>query len=127
MDGASGVLEGLPPRLWTYFERMELSEGTKLISQGESPGDVFVLESGRFRVERMPEGTQIQLSTVLPGVMVGEIALYTAVPRTADVVAEIPRVVLRLSRESIKRMDAEEPVSRLRAPPLVRDDAGRNA
>jgi SulP family sulfate permease len=41
--------------------------------------------------------------------MVGEIALYTAAPRTADVVAESPSVVLWLSRASIERMEAEEP------------------
>jgi SulP family sulfate permease len=41
--------------------------------------------------------------------MVGEIGLYTDVPRTADVVAETPSVVLRLSRGSIERMEAEEP------------------
>jgi SulP family sulfate permease len=51
----------------------------------------------------------MRLRTVLPGVVVGEIAMYTGVPRTADVVAETPRVVLRLSRASIERMEAAEP------------------
>jgi CRP-like cAMP-binding protein len=52
------VLDGLPPRLWEYFERVALTEGTRLIGQGESPDDVFVLESGRLRVELViPEGT----------------------------------------------------------------------
>jgi SulP family sulfate permease len=110
VDVSNEVLAGLPPRLWTYFERLSMAEGTTLISQGESPDDVFVLESGRLRVELVtPEGTEMRLSTVLPGVMVGEIGLYTDVPRTADVVAETPSVVLRLSRASIERMEAEEP------------------
>ena len=47
----------------------------------------------------------MRLRTVLPGVVVGEIAMYTGVPRTADVVAETPSVVLRLSRASIERME----------------------
>ena len=51
----------------------------------------------------------MRLSTVLPGVVVGEIALYTAAPRTADVVAETPSVVLRISRASIERLEADEP------------------
>jgi SulP family sulfate permease len=57
----------------------------------------------------MPDGTTMRLSTVRPGVVVGEMALYTGVPRTADVVAETPSVVLRLSRASIERMEAEDP------------------
>ena len=49
-----------------------------LIRQDEPPGDVFVLESGRLRVEMVtPEGTRMRLRTVLPGVVVGEIAMYT--------------------------------------------------
>ena len=55
-----------------------------------------------------PEGTRIRLEPP-PGVVVGEIALYTGAPRTADVVAEGPSVVLRFSREAIARMEAEEP------------------
>ena len=71
---------------------------------------MFVLESGRLRVELVtPEGTQMRVSTVLPGVMVGEIALYTGAPRTADVVAETASVVLRLNRASIERIEEEEP------------------
>jgi SulP family sulfate permease len=108
--GRSEALAGLPPRLWDYFEQVPLDEGATLIGQGDPPDDVFVLESGRLRVELVTaEGTQMRVSTVLPGVMVGEIALYTGAPRTADVVAETPSVVLRLGRAAIERMEAEEP------------------
>ncbi len=79
-------------------------------STAPGQGQVFVLESGQLRIEFVtPEGRRMRLSTVRPGVMVGEIALYTGVPRTADVVAETPCVVLRLSRASIERMEAQEP------------------
>ncbi|MGZ5319767.1 MAG: cyclic nucleotide-binding domain-containing protein, partial [Actinomycetota bacterium] len=65
---------------------------------------------GRLRVElSTPEGERRRLSTVRPGVVVGEVALYTGVPRTADVIAETPCVVLGLSRASIERLEADEP------------------
>jgi SulP family sulfate permease len=108
--GRSAALAGLPERLWDRFEQHDLPEGAVLITQGASPDDVWVLESGRLRIEmRSAHGTQVRLSTVLPGVMVGEIALYTGAPRTADVVAETPSVVLRLGRDEIDRLEAEEP------------------
>jgi sulfate permease, SulP family len=56
-----------------------------------------------------PDGGPVRLSTVRPGVVVGEVALYTEVPRTADVVAETPSVVLVLSRATIERLEVEEP------------------
>jgi len=109
-SGSGDALGGLPPHLSTYLERMPLQEGTVLIRQDDAPEDVFVLASGRLSVEMVtPEGTRMRLRSVRPGVVVGEIAMYTGVPRTANVVAETPSVVLRLSRASIERMEAEEP------------------
>ncbi len=87
-----------------------MPDGTVLLHQDDPPGDVYVLESGRLGVETVtPEGTRLRLRTLRPGVVVGEITLYTGVPRTADVVAEVPSVVLRIGRESIERLEAEEP------------------
>jgi len=110
VDESVAGLDGLPRGLSVYLDRMTLPVGTILLHQAEPPGDVFVLESGRLGVETVTaEGKRMRLRTVRPGVVVGEIALYTGVPRTADVVAETRCVVLRFSRESIARMEAEEP------------------
>ncbi len=108
--GSSDGPPGPPPGLRTYFERLPLAQGTVLIRQDEQPDDVFVLESGRLQVEMVtPEGRRVRLRTMLPGVVVGEIAMYTGLPRTAAVVAETPSVVLRLSRRSIERIEVTEP------------------
>jgi SulP family sulfate permease len=109
-EGTDDALADMPPGLMTHLSRETLAEGAVLIHQGEPPDDLFVLESGQLQVAMMtPEGTRVRLRTVLPGVVVGEIAMYTGASRTADVVAEIPSVVLRLSRASIERMEATEP------------------
>jgi SulP family sulfate permease len=103
-------LDGLPPGLAAHLERVSVPEGTVLIHRDEPPGDIYVLESGRLGVEAVTaEGGRIRLRTLRPGVVVGEIALYTGGARTADVVAEVPSVVLRITRESIERLEAEEP------------------
>jgi SulP family sulfate permease len=108
-DASTEALAGLPTGLRTYLERESLPAGTLLIRQDEPPDDVFVLESGVLSVKMVtPEGTRMRLRTVRPGVVVGEVALYSGVPRTADVVAETPCVVLRLSRASIEQMEATE-------------------
>jgi SulP family sulfate permease len=108
--GEGDPLSGLPERLGAYLERQAVPQGTVLIRQGEPPGDVYVLQSGRLSVEATtPEGTRMRLSSMTPGVMVGEVALYLGQPRTADVIAEVPSVVLRLSRASIARMETEDP------------------
>ena len=104
------ALAGMPSGLRAYLERMELPDGTVLLRQGESPDDVYVLETGRLRVETVTErGTRMRLRTLRPGVVVGEVAMYSGEPRTADVVAEGPSVVLRLGRGSIERIEAGDP------------------
>jgi len=112
---ASGTDDGsaeLPPHLEAYLERRSIPEGAVLIHQGDAPDDVFVLESGRLRVEwATSDGGRVRLNTVRPGAMVGEVALYTGLPRSADVIAELPSVVLTLSRASIQRLEAEEPAT----------------
>jgi SulP family sulfate permease len=106
----SAAIAGLPADVWDRFERITLAEGAVLIEQGSTPDDVFVLEAGRLRIEMTtPQGARVRLSTVLPGVMVGEIALYTGADRTADVVAETPSVVRRLGVGELERIEREEP------------------
>jgi SulP family sulfate permease len=113
LDGAEADGEAparVPARLLPLLERMELTEGTVLIRQNEPSGDVFILESGRLAVElETGEGTRMRLRTMRPGVVVGEVAYYTGERRTADVMAETPSVVLRLTRDVIERVEAEDP------------------
>jgi sulfate permease, SulP family len=107
---AGGRPDGLPAGLAAHLERISLGEGDVLLHQDDPPGDVFVLESGRLGVEaKTPQGTRVRLRTLRPGVVVGEVTLYTGVPRTADVVAESEAVVLRIGRDAIERLEAEEP------------------
>jgi SulP family sulfate permease len=81
-----------------------------LIKQGDTPDDLFLLESGRLRAELVtPDGHRVRLRLMRPGVVVGEVAMYMGIPRTADVVTEVPSVVLRLDRKAIERMEAQEP------------------
>jgi sulfate permease, SulP family len=103
-------LAGLPASLVGYLERMSIPEGTVLIRQGDPPDDLYVLESGRLRIELMTrEGTRVRLNTVRSGVVVGEVALYTGAPRTAEVVAETQSVVLRLRRATIEEIGSTDP------------------
>jgi SulP family sulfate permease len=108
LDG--DALAGMPVGLRPYLERVELPHGTVLIRQDEPPDDVYVVGSGRLSVEmETADGTRMRLRTVNAGVVVGEVAIYTGVPRTADVVAETPSVVYRLSGAAIERMESEDP------------------
>jgi SulP family sulfate permease len=103
--------DGLPSGLAPYMERVAVSEGTVVLRQEDPAGDLYVLAEGRLAVETVTrEGRRVRLRILRPGAVVGELAFYTGAPRTADVVAESPCVVLRCSREQIARIEADDPI-----------------
>ena len=74
---------------------VDVSDGERLITQGD-PGDRFyVLAAGSLRVER--DGTRLRDVTE-PGEGVGEIAILRDVPRTASVFATGPSTLLAIDR-----------------------------
>jgi SulP family sulfate permease len=110
VEGSSDGAAGMPPALAGRLERLELAAGSVLIRRDEPSDDLFVVESGRLGIETVTsEGTRMRLRTVRPGMVVGEVAMYTGTARTADVVAETPSVVLRLRRAELERLEAEDP------------------
>ena len=109
-DVVAEARAGMPLRLADYLRREAVAEGEVLIAQDTPPGDVFVLESGSLTVvTETAAGMHVRLATIRPGVVVGEIAMYTGVRRMADVVAATPVVVLRLTAEALARMEREHP------------------
>jgi SulP family sulfate permease len=104
------ALEAVPEGPATHLDAVSLTDGSVLLRQGDPPGGVYVLAEGRLAVETTtPEGKRVRVGTLRPGVVVGEVALYGGGPRTADVIADGPCVVLSCSSERIARIEAEAP------------------
>ncbi len=103
--GTAAFAEALIP----YCERVEVAAGSALIAQGRPSDDIFFIEAGRAAVE-LTNGTQsIRLATLSHGAIVGEVAFYLSVPRSASVVAESMLVAWRFSRANLERLHATEP------------------
>lgn len=84
--------------------------GEPLMRQGE-PGDrMFLVRSGKVRVVKRDEGGAERASFLLgPGEPVGEMALLTGEPRSADVVADEPVEAVEIARESFQALILEYP------------------
>ncbi|HEX2032066.1 MAG TPA: SulP family inorganic anion transporter [Actinomycetota bacterium] len=99
-----------PARLMPYLDRIEVGSGETVMRQADPSEDVYFLQSGRLAAElARPDGTPVRLRSMGPGSVVGEVAFYVGTPRSASVTAEAPSVLLRLSRRSLERMEAEQP------------------
>ena len=100
----------LVPRIMKYLEKQELSAGSHLIHQGESPGAVYFLESGVVTAQIETEGEEsIRLNTMSSENLVGELGFYLGSKRNASVITDTPATLYRLTSESLGKMESEDP------------------
>jgi CRP-like cAMP-binding protein/small-conductance mechanosensitive channel len=79
-----------------------LPEGAVVCSKGEPGGALFVLVEGVLDVTVVnQDGVRVRLSRVEPGDCVGEMALLTGEPRSADVCARSPALILEIRSEHL--------------------------
>jgi CRP/FNR family transcriptional regulator, cyclic AMP receptor protein len=92
-----------------YLEMQNVAQWSMVVRLGE-PGDAmfFVLE-GELRARVMNGDRETILSTFGAGDFFGDIALFDHGPRSADVLANVDSVVLRLSSVSFERLAKEAP------------------
>ena len=103
--GDAAFAEALIP----YCERVEIAAGEALITQGKPSDDIFFIEAGRAAVELAGGAQTVRLATLAHGAIVGEIAFYLSVPRSASVIAESALVAWRFSRTNLERLRTAEP------------------
>jgi SulP family sulfate permease len=99
-------------RLSACMEVRDLNTRQPLFLCGE-PGDaLYIVERGRVAVSLpLADRRSVRLRSFGPGTVVGEMAVYTQNRRSADVLAEVPTRVRRLSRETLLTLEQDDPVT----------------
>lgn len=93
-----------------YFEAVSVPAGAMVIAQGAASDSLLLLRSGLLRIEVAIEGAPpMTVAHCLPGALVGEIGLYTGLPRTASVLAEEASAFLRIDADALERMGRDDP------------------
>jgi len=111
----SGAFAQLPAAhidaLLKCFERIKVARGDVLIHEGEEGDYYYVIEAGRFQVERLVGGAKVVLAELKSGDAFGEEALVSEAKRNATVLALSDGEVLRLDREHFNTL-LREPLLR---------------
>ncbi|HCQ65981.1 MAG TPA: hypothetical protein DIU07_12885 [Rhodobacteraceae bacterium] len=96
--------------LFAAMAREEVAAGTVLVRAGDWSDDVFMLESGALSIYiAAANGADIRVRKQIPGSIVGEIAAYAGLPRTANVEADTDSVVYRMSEARLAEIRAHRP------------------
>jgi SulP family sulfate permease len=93
-----------------FIEPFEAKPGESIIRQKDQSDDLYFIETGKVSVRlETGESRIVRLRSIGPGTIVGEVAFYLGVRRSASVVADLPTTGYRLTRASLERLRAERP------------------
>jgi rhodanese-related sulfurtransferase len=99
----SGAFAQLPAahidELLKRFERLRTARGEVVVREGDEGDYYYVIESGRFKVERLIGGARVVLAELQSGDSFGEEALVSEAKRNASVTALGEGHLLRLRRQ----------------------------
>jgi len=113
----SGAFAQLPAAhiddLFKCFERVKTARGDTLIREGDEGDYYYVIESGRFQVERLVGGAKVVLAELKAGDAFGEEALVSEAKRNATVTAVTDGELLRVRRGDFNELLREPLLRRL--------------
>ncbi|ORX89223.1 hypothetical protein K493DRAFT_234296 [Basidiobolus meristosporus CBS 931.73] len=100
--------EDILRRISAHFQRLEVRAGTVLWDQDDEPDALYLVEQGllHFSVEMNQHSKVIE--TVIPGVMIGEMSVFTNQLRRDTLVAEIDSVLWKLDKDVYDKLSVNE-------------------
>ena len=103
------VDERLLASLLTYLEVVKVPPFGTVVNKGEHGDALFMVLEGEVRARVMIGGQETTLATLGVGECFGELAVVDQGPRSADVIANQPTVLIKVSEGALRKMFAEAP------------------
>ena len=103
------VDERLLASLLTYLEVVKVPHFGTVVNKGEHGDALFMVLEGEVRARVMIGGQETTLATMGVGECFGELAIVDQGPRSADVLANQPTVLIKVSEGALRKMFAEAP------------------
>lgn len=96
---------------FALLDRVEFKTDDVIVKQDESGDCMYIVVSGRAKVVHHREGHNIELAGLKAGDFFGELALVDSGPRSADVIATEPCVLLRITQPAISALAGVYPTA----------------
>lgn len=110
VDLLSNMTSEQQTALATYLSRQTFQKDEVLVHIGSAPDRLFFLMAGRVDVTvPLGDSAHLRVSTIDPGNIFGELALFGRPPRTADIIGTMDGDLLVLTAEALDRLREERP------------------
>ena len=103
------VEERLLASLLPYLEVVKVAPFGTVVSKGDHGDALFMVLEGEVRARVMIDGRESTLTTMGVGECFGELAIVDQGPRSADVIANQPTILIKVSDAALRKMFAEAP------------------
>src|ERR1017187_5039859 len=103
------VDERLLASLLPYLEVVKVAPFGTVVNKGDHGDALFMVLEGEVRARSMIDGQESTLATLGVGECFGELAILDHGPRSADVIANQPTVLIKVSAGALKKMFTEAP------------------
>jgi CRP/FNR family transcriptional regulator, cyclic AMP receptor protein len=111
------VEERLLASLLPYLEVVKMPAFEVLVNKGDHGDALFMVLEGEVRARVLIDGHETTLTTMGAGECFGELAIVDQGPQSADVIANQPSVLIKISEPALRKILAEAPA--LAAPFLL--------
>lgn len=101
--------EALLASILPYLEVTKVAPFGTVVTKGEHGDAMFMVLEGEVRARVMIDGRETTLTTMGVGECFGELAIVDHEPRSTDVIANQPTVLIKVSTEALNKMFAEAP------------------
>lgn len=92
---------------------LEFTTGMPIFHEGDPADAAFLITEGEVEVSKRTHGHRVQVARLTVGDVLGEMALLSDIPRSADAIAAVHTKAIRVSRNEFdKRVAAMDPVMR---------------
>ncbi len=106
----SSLSEGQLDTLAAGSVRKNYPRGRTIVSEGEPSQSLYILLSGRAKVQRSDaEGKEVILAVIGPGEFFGEMSLIDDAPRSASVITIESSDFMAINKDSFKAMLIQSP------------------
>jgi CRP-like cAMP-binding protein len=101
--------EQLLASILPYLEVSKVPPFGVVVNKGDHGDAMFMVLEGEVRARVMIDGRETTLTTMGVGECFGELAIVDHEPRSADVIANQPTVLIKVSTDALNKMFAEAP------------------
>lgn len=85
------------------FERQKVAKGRRIFKEGD-PGDyAYIVEMGEVGIYKHIDGTEVELTTLNPGEIFGEVAVLDGRERMASAIALMDSTLIVVSPEALEQ------------------------